>query len=231
MSISYQRLWKTMSERGFTKTLLAQKTGIDLTTIDYLSRNKNVTTDVIDKIGLALDCDVDKILEIVHSDGNMASKPYSVVSLFSGCGGLDLGFIGGFTFLGKEYKENPYEIIWANDFNKAACETYRANIDEKIITGPVEESFDTLPINADVVIGGFPCQDISINGKMAGVDGKRSGLYIWISNPSASYLSGYLDHNDTIPNISIDTVVKAVGAIENIMKSESKTYKKELIIK
>lgn len=52
-----------------------------------------------------------------------------------------------------------------------------------------------------------------------------------ISNPSASYLSGYLDHNDTIPNISIDTVVKAVGAIENIMKSESKTYKKELIIK
>lgn len=180
MSISYQRLWKTMSERGFTKTLLAQKTGIDLTTIDYLSRNKNVTTDVIDKIGLALDCDVDKILEIVHSDGNMASKPYSVVSLFSGCGGLDLGFIGGFTFLGKEYKENPYEIIWANDFNKAACETYRANIDEKIITGPVEESFDTLPINADVVIGGFPCQDISINGKMAGVDGKRSGLYIWM---------------------------------------------------
>lgn len=34
--------------------------------------------------------------------------------------------------------------------------------------------------NADIVIGGFPCQDISINGKMLGVEGKRSGLYTYI---------------------------------------------------
>ena len=39
---------------------------------------------------------------------------------------------------------------------------------------------DTLPETADLVIGGFPCQDISINGKMAGIKGKRSGLYVYM---------------------------------------------------
>jgi len=36
---------------------------------------------------------------------------------------------------------------------------------------------DEIPREADVLIGGFPCQDISVNGKGAGIDGKRSGLY------------------------------------------------------
>lgn len=40
---------------------------------------------------------------------------YSVVSLFSGCGGLDLGIVGGFTYLGHYYEKNPFNIIWAND--------------------------------------------------------------------------------------------------------------------
>ena len=55
----------------------------------------------------------------------MNNKKYKVVSLFSGCGGMDLGFEGGFTFLNKEYKENPFKIIYSNDFEKKACETYR----------------------------------------------------------------------------------------------------------
>lgn len=102
---------------------------------------------------------------------------HTVISLFSGCGGMDLGFLGGFDFLGKRYKNLPFKIIWANELNKAACATYSANINPHIINSDIWSVIDDLPKQADIIIGGFPCQDISINGKKAGVDGNRSGLY------------------------------------------------------
>lgn len=106
-----------------------------------------------------------------------ATPAFSVVSLFSGCGGMDLGFQGGFQFLGKRYAKQPFQIQWANDCNEAACRTYFKNVGRHIQCGDVWEKISNLPNSADVVIGGFPCQDISVNGKGAGVDGKRSGLY------------------------------------------------------
>lgn len=104
-------------------------------------------------------------------------KLFSVISLFSGCGGMDLGFRGGFEFLGKKYPRLPFNIIWANDINEAACRTYRKNIEPRIVSGDIWQLIDQMPSFADIVIGGFPCQDISVNGKGAGVKGKRSGLY------------------------------------------------------
>lgn len=109
-----------------------------------------------------------------------ASKPigpFTVVSLFAGCGGMDLGFKGGFNFLGNHYPEHPFDLIWANELNEAACRTYKRNIGDHIHQGDIWEMLDLLPAQADVVIGGFPCQDISVNGKGAGIEGKRSGLY------------------------------------------------------
>ncbi|MDR3208900.1 MAG: DNA cytosine methyltransferase [Rickettsiales bacterium] len=107
-------------------------------------------------------------------------KPITILSLFSGCGGMDLGFVGGFDFLGKHYKKNRFEVIWANEINRAACDTYRRNISGHIVEGDITQIMDKLPEYADVVIGGFPCQDISINGKMAGIAGARSGLYSYM---------------------------------------------------
>lgn len=101
----------------------------------------------------------------------------TVISLFSGAGGMDLGFKGGFEFLGKTYNKLPFEIVWANEINEAACRTYKKNIGDHIVHGDIWSAMDTMPASADVVIGGFPCQDISVNGKGAGIDGKRSGLY------------------------------------------------------
>lgn len=108
---------------------------------------------------------------------NKVTKLYTVVSMFSGCGGMDLGFRGGFKVFGKEYKKNQFRIVWANDLNEAACRTYRKNVDHNIHCGDVWEALETLPASADILIGGFPCQDISVNGKGAGVYGKKSGLY------------------------------------------------------
>lgn len=126
------------------------------------------------KIGRNWVVDSDEVYPVKKRN---AKKSITVVSLFAGCGGMDLGFIGGFDFLGKHYKKNSYSIIWANEINATACETYRTNIGEHIIEGDICDVKKQLPSYADVVIGGFPCQDISINGKMQGIKGKRSSLY------------------------------------------------------
>ena len=53
--------------------------------------------------------------------GRKAKGEYRAISLFSGCGGLDIGFLGGFNFHGKVYDRLPFNIIWANDIDRAAC--------------------------------------------------------------------------------------------------------------
>ena len=100
-----------------------------------------------------------------------------VVSLFSGCGGMDIGFSGGFRSLNNWYEHLPFDIEWANDINEFACKTYKHNLGKEIVCGDVWDVLDTLPDYADLVIGGFPCQDISVNGKCAGIQGAKSGLY------------------------------------------------------
>ena len=102
---------------------------------------------------------------------------FSVVSLFSGCGGLDMGFLGDFKFLGKTYERLPYRIVWANDIKPAACKTYEANLKHKINCDDVWEVLSKLPKSADVVVGGFPCQDVSVNGNLKGSEGVRTNLY------------------------------------------------------
>lgn len=194
MPIVYNKLWSLLSSRNLKKSDLKTIAGLSSSTIAKLSQNKVVQTDVLERVCSVLNCNLSDIVEMVHEQAslnlnidesckqNKASK-YSVVSLFSGCGGLDLGFRGGFESLRHHYDENPFDIIWANEINPYACETYAANIHNQIIEGDIVQCFDKLPPYADVVIGGFPCQDISINGKMAGVvDGKRSGLYVWMVN-------------------------------------------------
>jgi len=97
--------------------------------------------------------------------------------MFSGCGGMDLGLKGGFNYLGTHYPTHPFEIIWANDFSERAVETYKKQIGQHIVHGDIWEKIDSMPAHADVIVGGFPCQDISINGNQRGLEGTRSGLY------------------------------------------------------
>jgi DNA (cytosine-5)-methyltransferase 1 len=125
---------------------------------------------------------VDVGLEIQPGLQQPMSAPRSqhkwrTVSLFSGCGGMDLGFLGDFAFMGKQYSRLPFEIVWANDISKAACATYSLNFEHEINVGDIVKAIDTLPNEADVVLGGFPCQDVSINGAKLGENGNRTILY------------------------------------------------------
>jgi DNA (cytosine-5)-methyltransferase 1 len=115
--------------------------------------------------------------EISANGNGKAAKKFSVVSMFSGCGGMDLGFTGGFEIFGRRYRSLPFEVIWANDLNPEACKTYERNLGHEIHRGDIWELIDSMPKKADIVMGGFPCQDISVNGKRAGLNGTRSGLY------------------------------------------------------
>lgn len=90
---------------------------------------------------------------------------WKMVSLFSGCGGCDLGF----RFAG-------FDILWANDIDKHACATYRANLDSDIVEGDIRR-IKPLPDlgDVDVMAACFPCQPFSNAGAHRGVKDEVNG--------------------------------------------------------
>lgn len=111
----------------------------------------------------------------------MEKNIFNVISMFSGAGGLDMGF-----------HNMGFRILWANDFNRDACDTYDkwANYDRNGNRKPKEEctiiecgdisKIDIKEIvpgeEIDVVLGGFPCQGFSLAGPRQ-VDDSRNILY------------------------------------------------------
>ena len=98
--------------------------------------------------------------------GDGMKKP-TVIDLFCGAGGLSLGF-----------EKAGFEVAFANDNNKYACETYRHNIkkgDKALFEGNIEKIIE-FP-KADVVAGGYPCQGFSLAGKRLVAD-PRNKLYL-----------------------------------------------------
>lgn len=103
-----------------------------------------------------------------------------VVSLFCGCGGTDVGLIGGFDFLGKHYKSNSMEIVYANDIDDNACNIFKENFGITPDNRDIREvKTEEIP-EFDILTGGFPCQSFSIvaqNPKRLGVKDERGKLF------------------------------------------------------
>jgi DNA (cytosine-5)-methyltransferase 1 len=122
-------------------------------------------------------------LELVGGELPSPAVPFSVTSLFAGCGGLDLGFRGDFSVIGRSYRRLPFALRWANDFNPRACESYAENLGAHVRCGDIREILRNpseygMPPHSDVVTGGFPCQAFSLSGKRLGFDDPRGQLYL-----------------------------------------------------
>ena len=90
-----------------------------------------------------------------------------VVSLFSGSGGLDLGF-----------RQAGFDLIWAVDNYPDAVASYRRNLGNHVVQADVcTVDVGDVP-EADVVIGGFPCQGFSVANIGRSRHDKRNGLYL-----------------------------------------------------
>ncbi len=90
-----------------------------------------------------------------------------IISLFSGAGGLDLGLI-----------QTGHIIVWANDIDHDAVETYRKNIGDHIIEDDIENvKTEDIP-DAEVVVGGFPCQGFSLANLKRNGEDERNKLYM-----------------------------------------------------
>ena len=92
-------------------------------------------------------------------------REFTAISLFCGAGGLDIGF-----------ERAGFKTIWANDFELDACKTHENWSDAEVVCGDrAKVDIDTIP-DADVILGGFPCQGFSLSGPRK-IDDSRNVLY------------------------------------------------------
>ena len=92
-------------------------------------------------------------------------REFTAISLFSGAGGLDMGF---------DYA--GFKTIWANDFEADACKTHENWSTAKVVCGDIAKVDENDIPDADVMLGGFPCQGFSLSGPRK-IDDSRNVLY------------------------------------------------------
>lgn len=108
---------------------------------------------------------VAKHMEPILDDKGNPVDPFSVVSLFAGAGGLDMGF-----------ENQGFHVIWANDIDADACATHMLWSDAEVVQGDIGKiDVDKIPVSG-VITGGFPCQGFSLAGPRK-IDDRRNGLY------------------------------------------------------
>ena len=94
-----------------------------------------------------------------------------VCSLFSGIGGIDLGF-----------QQAGFDIVWANEFDKDAATTYRLNFgNDHLVESDIREVDVSIIPDFDVLVAGFPCQPFSIMGRQQGFKDPRGNLFFQIA--------------------------------------------------
>lgn len=129
------------------------------------------------------------------------TKNYNVISLFSGAGGMDLGFVGDFEYLNTHYDKNPFNILFSNDNSPQATAIYNANFNHNSLCADIEQlsseditksilanlNYKSELPEIDLVLGGFPCQTFSYAGKRKGLSDPRGQLYLQMLRVISNY--------------------------------------------
>ncbi|KAF2328262.1 DNA (cytosine-5-)-methyltransferase [Flavobacterium daemonense] len=97
------------------------------------------------------------------------NNKFTVGSLYAGIGGICLGF-----------KRSGFDLLWANEFDKKACITYKENFKHNLIEGDVLQIDLDGIAKVDVLTAGFPCQPFSIAGHRKGFDDNRGNHFFRI---------------------------------------------------
>jgi DNA (cytosine-5)-methyltransferase 1 len=113
-------------------------------------------------------------------------EPFRVLSLFAGIGGFDLGLerTGGFKTVAFCEIEPEAQAVLAKHWPGVPIYD-----DVRTLTA---EDFAATDIEPDCIVGGFPCQDISLAGGWKGLAGERSGLWREYGGLLAKYDHGYV---------------------------------------
>ena len=96
-------------------------------------------------------------------------KKRKIISLFSGAGGLDLGF-----------EKSGFEVVWANEYDSTIWDTFKHNFPFTILDPRSIKKIEDIPINKDEIvgiIGGPPCQSWSEAGSLRGINDPRGKLF------------------------------------------------------
>ena len=108
----------------------------------------------------------EKIKELITETNIKINNKLKVVSMFAGCGGLDYAF---------HKNKKKFEIVYASDFYKDACNTYHKYYNFEPKCEDIK-TIDTIP-DCDILMGGFPCQGFSVANLYRKEDDKRNELY------------------------------------------------------
>ena len=141
-----------------------------------------------------------------------------VVSLFSGCGGLDLGF-----------EKAGFEVIWANELDSTIHKTYRLNHPKtELNTSDIRNlSVDDVP-DSDGIIGGPPCQSWSLGGRSLGIEDERGKLvYDYIRIVKGKKPKFFIMEN--VPGMVASRHLKTFNVFLDLFRNAGYTIKYELI--
>lgn len=163
----------------------------------------------------------------------LQNKPLRTISLFSGVGGIDLAF-----------ESSQFNIIYANDIDKYACETFNKNFKLKAVCKDIREISSNKIPECDCLIAGFPCQAFSIAGYKKGFNDTRGTLFFEVARvikdkkPKVVFLENVknlVSHDQgrtfttiikTLENLGYYTRYKVLNACEygNIPQNRERIY-------
>ena len=90
----------------------------------------------------------------------------TVGGLFSGIGGIELGF-----------EKAGFKILWSNEFDESCNKTFRHNLNHKLYSESITDINFKKIKPVDVLVGGFPCQAFSVAGYRKGFKDERGNLF------------------------------------------------------